>query len=139
MEVGFFRLVVGFIGDVQALDVGDGDEIGVVFDRVAHESEGGIGEAVEGTGLAVEIDLVAVDVVEALGMGDGEWAEEEGVDETEGGGAGADGESEGEDCGGGGDAGLLELAEAEDSVGAEGVHDETESIPAIEHGGASPH
>jgi hypothetical protein len=70
---------------------------------------------------ALRGDALAGDGVELLGLGDGEGAEEDGVDEAEGGGAGADGEGEGEDGGGGGDFAFEEDAEAEGGVGAEGV------------------
>ena len=103
LEIGFLHFLIGFVGEVDAVGEGDGDESGLAFGGVAHELEIGIGPAVEVAGLAVGISAEAGEGVELIGVGDGKWAKEERVDEAEGGSAGADGESERENCGGGGD------------------------------------
>lgn len=103
LEIGFLHFLIRFVGEVDAVGVRDGKEIGLAFGGVAHELEIGIGPAVEVTGLAVGIGPVTGEGVELFGVGDGKWAKEERVDQAESGRAGADGEGEGEDGSGGGD------------------------------------
>ena len=132
LEISFLHFLIGFVGEVDAVGVRDGEEIGLAFGGGAHELEIGIGPAVEVTGLAVGIGAVTGEGVELVGVGDGKWAEEERVDQAESGSAGPNGEGEGEDCGGGGDFIFGELAEAEGGVEAEGVEPGDEVLVADE-------
>jgi hypothetical protein len=89
--------------------------------------EGGVGPVFADVVLAIGGDAVEGEGVELFGLGDGQRAEENGVDEAESGGAGADGEGEGENGGGGSDFAFEEDAAAEDGVGAEGVEPRQEA------------
>ena len=119
---GTLHFIVGGKGDVGASSEGDDEEIGLGLGGFTEFEEEGIGEAGSFVGFAgVIVGDDVVDGVEGSGVGDGEGAEENGVDEAEGGGDGADGEGEGENGGKGDGGAAAELAIAEDGVGLQGV------------------
>ena len=93
-DVGLLHVVVGGPGDVCAVGVADGDEVGLVLDGVAHEVEVRRGPVVVLGRLAVEAGHHAGEDVELAGTGNGQRAPEQGVDKTEGGDTGADAEGE---------------------------------------------
>jgi len=93
-DVGLLHVVVGGPGDVCAVGVADGDEVGLVLDGVAHEVEVRRGPVVVLGRLAVEAGHHAGEDVEVTGAGDRQRAPEQGVDKTEGGDTGADAEGE---------------------------------------------
>jgi hypothetical protein len=76
LEIGFLHILIGFVGEVDALGVRDGDESGLASGGIAHELEIGISPAVEVGGLAVEIGAETAEGVEALGVRDGERTKE---------------------------------------------------------------
>ena len=93
MQVGLLHLLVRLVGQVGEFGIGDGDELGLVLDRGAHLPEAGIGPGVEGQGCVIETDQ-ARGFVEAVGVGHGQGAQQEGVNEAEGGRACAHGQGE---------------------------------------------
>ncbi len=99
-DVGLLHVVVGGPGDVRAVGVADGDEVGLVLrDGIAHELEVRRGPVVVLDRLAVGAGHLAGEDVELAGVGDGQRAPEQGVDKTEGGDTGADAEGEGKHSG----------------------------------------
>src|SRR5271166_3575021 len=116
-DVGLFHVVVGQPGDIRAVGVADGDEVGLVLDGIAHYLELRRGPVAVLDRLAVEAGHLAREDVEVAGIGDGERAPEQGVDKTEGGDTGADAEGEGKHSGKGGDLVATELPPAETYIG----------------------
>ena len=116
-DVGLLHVVVGGPGDVRAVGVADGDEVGLVLDGIAHELEVRRGPVAVLDRLAVEAGHLAGEDVEVAGIGDGQRAPEQGVDKTEGGDTGADAESEGKHSGHGRDLVAAELPPAETYIG----------------------
>ena len=116
-DVGLLHVVVGGPGDVRAVGVADGDEVGLVLDGIAHEVEVRRGPVVVLGRLAVEAGHLAGEDVELAGMGDGQRAPEQGVDKTEGGDTGADAEGERKHSGRGRDLVAAELPPAESYIG----------------------
>jgi hypothetical protein len=121
VDIGLLHFLIGFVGDVYAFFVGDGEELGLAFGGVSHELEIGISPAVKVVGLTFRIDGGAREEIETIRVCDRKRAQEESVNETKSGGAGADGKSKREYCGNAGDFIFGELAKAENGVGAEGV------------------
>jgi hypothetical protein len=100
LQLRLLHLLIGRVGDVDALSVGDGEQFGVALHGVAHALKRRIRPAVERLRLAVEADSVAREGVELLGRGHRQGPQQQRVDEAEGGGAGADRETERENrCG----------------------------------------
>ena len=93
-DVGLLHVVVGGPGDIRAVGVADGDEVGLVLDGIAHEVEVRRGPVAVLDRLALEAGHLAGEDVEVAGIGDGERAPEQGVDKTEGADTGADAEGE---------------------------------------------
>ena len=116
-DVGLLHVVVGGPGDVRAVGVADGDEVGLVLDGIAHELEVRRGPVAVLDRLAVEADHLAGEDVELAGIGDGQRAPEQGVDKTEGGDTGADAEGERKHSGRGRDLVAAELPPAETYIG----------------------
>ena len=100
-------------GDVGAVGVADGDEVGLVLDGIAHELEVRRGPVAVLDRLAVQAGQLAGEDIELAGIGDGQRAPEQGVDKTEGGDTGADAESERKHSGHGRDLVAAELPPAE--------------------------
>ena len=116
-DVGLLHVVVGGPGDVRAIGVADGDQVGLVLDGIAHELEVRRGPVAVLDRPAVQADHLAGEDVELAGIGDGQRTPEQGVDKTEGGDTGADAESEGKHSGRGRDLVAAELPPAETYIG----------------------
>jgi len=72
-----------------------------------------VAEVLPGDGEGGELLPALVDHHDAIGIAEGERAEEDGVEDAEDGGIASDAESEGEDCDGGEDFGAAQLADGE--------------------------
>ncbi len=98
-DVGLLHVVVarpiGCPGDVGAVRVADGNEVGLVLDVIAHELEFRRGPVAVLDRFAVQADQLAGQDIEPAGTGDGQGTPEQGVNETKGGDTGADAESQG--------------------------------------------
>ena len=117
-DAGLLHVVIGRRpGDVRAVGVADGNEVGLVLDGIAHELQFRRGPVAVLDRFAVQADQLAGEDVEAAGTGDGQRAPEQGVDQTEGGDTGADAESEGKHRGHGRDLVAAELPPAETCIG----------------------
>src|ERR1700678_1965871 len=116
-DVGLLHVVVGGPGDIRAVGVADGDEVGLILDGVAHEVEVRRGPVVVLDRPAVEAGHLAGEDVELAGMGNGQRAPEQGVDKTKGCNTGADAESERKHSGRGRDLVAAELPPAESYIG----------------------
>ena len=66
MDVGLFHLLIGAVGEVSALRVGDGDQLGLALRGVAHQAKIWIRPTIERFGLAFPIDFVPVEAVKTL-------------------------------------------------------------------------
>ena len=120
MQVRLFHLLVGPVGQVGAVGVGDGQRFGLVLTASA---SGGTSDtrAVARLEFAVEADSLMGERVEALGRGDRQRPQEQRIDEAESRRAGADRQSQRQDGRRGGHLALLDLPPAEDSVGAKRI------------------
>ena len=90
--MGLLRVVVGCPGDVRAVGVADGDEVGLILHGIAHELEVGSGPVAVLDRFAVQADQLVGEDIKLAGIGDGQRAPEQSIDKTEGGDTGADAE-----------------------------------------------
>ena len=116
-DVGLLHVVLSGPGDVGAVGVADGDEVGLVLRRIAHEVEVRRGPVAVVDRLAFEAGQLAGKEIEPAGTGDGQRAPEQGVDKTEGGDTGADAKSKGKHSSPGRDLVAAELPPAETYIG----------------------
>jgi hypothetical protein len=112
-DVGLLHVVVGGPGDVGAVGVADGDEVGLLLRSIAHEFEVRRGPVAVLNRLALGSGQIARKNIESAGSGDRQRAPEQRVDEAEGRDTGADAKSEGKNRGHGCDLVAPELPPAE--------------------------
>jgi len=121
LPVRFLHLLVGPVGQIRPFRIRDRYQLGLIFNRSAHQAERRIRPGVVCLGLAIETDSLTSQSVQLLRLSHWERPQQEGVDKPERRRACPDRESQRKDGCGRGHLPLHELPPAEDRVGAQRI------------------